>query len=299
MKDWDSLRYVLAIMRGGGLSAAARELGVNHATVSRQLARAEAEAGTALFTRLATGMVATEAGEEAARRAATIEAEVLALDLSLASRDDRTTGALAVTAPPLILASGLAADIARYQGRFPNVALSISGDNTILNLHRREADVAVRVARHPEESLWGRVIARQRAGWFATPQFVERHFDRGEPVPILSFVHWKSPVPSELDVLHQGARVAMTVDDMDSAVALVRAGVAMARMPLFLGIPDPAIALFPGLPLLDYAPIWVLTHPDLRQVPRVSEFMAEVTNGFAARQTRYDGADLRNHETKP
>ena len=55
MSDWDVFRYVLAIQRHGGLSGAARALGVNHATVSRQLDRAEKQIGAKLFDRFQSG----------------------------------------------------------------------------------------------------------------------------------------------------------------------------------------------------------------------------------------------------
>ncbi|MCV6584598.1 MAG: LysR family transcriptional regulator [Marinibacterium sp.] len=288
MRDWDSLRYVLAIARGGGLNPAARDLGVTHATVSRQLARAEAQAGTSLFTRGANGMTPTEAGHEAARRAAAIEAEVLALDLAMAARDDGATGALHVTAPPLMMRSGVAEDLARYRALFPRVALTVTGDNSVLNLHRREADVAIRVARAPGDSLWGRVVARQQAGWFGRSDLVARHAAGAGPVPVLSFTHWARPLPDEIAQLPGGAEIAAVTDDMDSALALVRAGVALARMPCFLGQAD-GLVRFPGLPLIDYAPIWVLTHPDLRQVPRIRRFLSLVADGFSQRRAIYLG----------
>ena len=154
MRDWDSLRYVLAIARDGGLSGAARALGVNHATVSRQLARAEEAAGTVLFTRLPTGLQPTEAGERAIVRAAAIEAEIMALDLELASTDDAWTGSLTVTVPPLVAATGFADDLAAYRAVYPRVDLTVLGTNEPLNLHRREADIAIRVSNAPPESLW-------------------------------------------------------------------------------------------------------------------------------------------------
>lgn len=295
MQDWDALRYVLAIVREGGLSGAARALGVNHATVSRQLDRAEAAAETRLFTRLATGLVPTEAGHQAAQRAAAMEAEVLALDLALAARDERATGNLTVTVPPLITASGFAEDVASYRKAYPGVNLKILGDNQILDLHRREADIAIRVSRDPAESLWGRAVTLQRAGWFATPDFIETHAaalrEDGAAVPVISFTGWAQALPKDLLQRLPGCVVGLVTDDMVSAVALAEAGAAMVRMPHFLGTRHATLRRVPGLPLVDYLPIWILTHPDLRRVPRVAEFMRIVGEGFASRRQLYLGPD--------
>ncbi len=288
MRDWDALRHVLAIAREGGLSGAARKLGVNHATVSRQLSRAEAAAGVRLFDRLPTGLTPTEAGHEAIRRAAAIEAEVHALGLALAAADDAASGSLTVTVPPLVAAAGFADDVAAYRAVFPRVNLSILGTNDLLNLHKRDADIAIRVSRDPPESLWGRVITQQRAGWFATPDFIKTH-QLSAKVPVISFTAYEAPLPPSLTKRVPNAFVAATTDDMVSAVALVEAGIGMARMPHFLGSTRPSLMRVPELDLVDYMSIWALTHPDLRQVPRVSAFMKLVAEGFTSRRALYTG----------
>lgn len=292
MQDWDMLRYVLAVAREGGLSGAARALGVNHATVSRALDRAEAAAGVRLFDRRATGLVPTEAGRVAADRAAAVEAEVLALDLALTARDERETGPLTVSLPPLMAASGLAGEIAAFLAAYPGVDLTLRGDNAIHDIHRRETEVAIRVTRSPAESLWGRQVTPQRAGWFATPEFIARHgpaLKGGGPVPIVSMTVWDSPVPRSLAERVPGAFAALRSDDMVSAFALAEAGAAMVRMPNFLGVRG--LARVPGLPLVDYMPVWCLTHPDLRRVPRIAEFMRFVGEGFARRRALFMGED--------
>lgn len=290
MRDWDSLRYVLAIAREGGLSGAARALGVNHATVSRQLARAEEAAGTVLFTRLPTGLQPTEAGERAIVRAAAIEAEIMALDLELASTDDAWTGRLTVTVPPLVAATGFAEDLAAYRAVYPRVDLTVLGTNEPLNLHRREADIAIRVSNTPPESLWGRVIARQKAGWFATKEFVTAIEDLTvDSVPVVSFTAWNEALPKTLLTQVPNAFVSVVSDDMVSAVEMVKAGLGMTRMPHFLGATDPDLVRVEGLELVDYMPIWALTHPDLRRVPRIAAFMKILAEGFSARRGLYSG----------
>ena len=64
ISDWDTLRLVLAIDRHGGVSGAARFLGVTHATVSRRLARAEADANLQFFERLPAGLRLTDVGAQ-------------------------------------------------------------------------------------------------------------------------------------------------------------------------------------------------------------------------------------------
>ena len=190
MRDWDLLRVVLAVARHGGLSGAARALDVTHATVSRQLDKAEAEWGQRLFSRRPSGLSATEAGRAVVARAEAVEAEILALDLALSRTDE--AGALTVSVPPLIAGLGLAQEIAGFADGHPGVEIQVLASNEAADLNRREADVVIRVAHDPAPSLWGRIVARQSAGWFATRGFLEAH---AGPLPIIGFKGWPQPVP--------------------------------------------------------------------------------------------------------
>lgn len=294
MRDWDLLRVVLAVARHGGLSGAARALGVTHATVSRQLDKAEAEWGQRLFSRRPSGLAATEAGRAVVSRAEAVEAEILALDLTLAGQGAGEVGPLTVSVPPLIAGLGLGLEIAGFAADHPGVALRISASNDAADLHRREADVVLRVAHDPAPSLWGRVVARQRAGWFATGEFLEAHAPalKGTgPLSIIGFKGWENPVPKSLARVYPQAHSAIVVDDMSVAVALAEAGMGVVRMPHCLTERHPELVRVPGLPLVDYMPIWCLTHPDLREVARVRAFMRQIAQGFAARQPLFAGAD--------
>ncbi|MEP1770055.1 MAG: LysR family transcriptional regulator, partial [Anderseniella sp.] len=103
MIDWSDLRFVLETVRQGGLSSAARVLGVNHATVSRRINSAEAAAGALLFDRLPGGYRPTQAGLEAARAAEAMEEASATLGLAIGSRDQTLKGPLSFTAPQLLI----------------------------------------------------------------------------------------------------------------------------------------------------------------------------------------------------
>ncbi|WP_434286672.1 LysR family transcriptional regulator [Celeribacter sp. SCSIO 80788] len=297
MTDWDSLRYILAVAREGGLSGAARILGVNHATVSRQLAKAEDAAGVRFFTRLASGLQPTEAGQVAIAHAEEVEARMVALDMALAARDETEEGELKITIPPLMAEDHFAEDIKEFKALHPGIDIQILGATEVLNLHRREADVAIRVTQSPEESLWGRMVTPQRAGWFASPGFVEQYRDTIErrdaetPLPYIAFSTWVNSAPAGLFSDLPPARVALKTDDMVSAMSFARQGMGMVRTSHLLGSSDPALVRVPELALSDHIPIWVLTHPDLRHVPRVTEFMRFIAARFTARRSLYMGPD--------
>ena len=66
--DWDDFRFVLAIVRDGSASAAAKQLGCDHATVIRRVDRLEHRLSAKLFDRRKAGCLLTEAGQRRDRQ---------------------------------------------------------------------------------------------------------------------------------------------------------------------------------------------------------------------------------------
>ena len=97
MLDWDDLRPILAVARGGTLAAAAKGLRIDATTVGRRIQAAETALGVRLFDRIDGRYTATAAGELAIRHGETIEREVLALEGQVAGQDQSLEGSVRVT----------------------------------------------------------------------------------------------------------------------------------------------------------------------------------------------------------
>ena len=94
--DWDDARFFLAAARAGQLSAAARRLGVDHATVGRRISALEAELGARLLERRPTGCVPTRAGERFLDVAERMESEWLRAQGEFAEGQIEMTGAVRI-----------------------------------------------------------------------------------------------------------------------------------------------------------------------------------------------------------
>jgi len=130
-QDWDHLRLILSIDRFGGVAGAARALGVTHATVSRRLAKAEADAGTLYFDRLPKGLTPNRAGRAAIHLAQTIEPQVHRFERMLQGTSGDISGTLKITIPPLMLTDALARSIATFTDAHPDLRLEFLGDNAL------------------------------------------------------------------------------------------------------------------------------------------------------------------------
>jgi DNA-binding transcriptional LysR family regulator len=290
--EWDDLKFMLAAGRHGSLSGAARALGVNHATVSRRIAAAEARLGARLFDRLPSGLRPTAEGTAAIAAAERVEAQVNELGLAIAARDRQLGGTIRVTAPDLLFQTHLPRVFAEFGAAHPEISLVLKASNELLNLHQRQADVAVRVSKQPEPSLFGRRVSGQAIAFFVARTYLERStqaFESGDvPLDYVGFSWWGGGVPDEVLARFPKARVSIVVDDMLSVRAMVKAGMGVGRMPCILASADTDLVAVPGLDATPYSDVWVLTHPDLRQVERIRVFMRFIAEAISKHARFYE-----------
>src|SRR5918997_5171671 len=157
--DWEDLRYALAVADASSLAAAARGLGVNHTTVLRRVNGFEERLGLRLFDRLPTGYALTAGGEELLAAARRMAETVTELERKLSGQDLRLEGTLRVTTTDTLMAPLLPPVLARFRALHPGIVVEVATANAFANLTRRDADVAIRPALEPPETLVGRRIS--------------------------------------------------------------------------------------------------------------------------------------------
>src|SRR5215510_12588475 len=150
------LPLILALVRKRTLAGAAEQLDIDLSTVFRRLNALEARLRVRLFDRSARGYQLTAAGERAASAAERVETELLALDREISGRDQQLSGVVRIAASETLSHAVLPRLFAAFHAVHPRIQLVLSIDNRMLDLARREADVALRVQRPTEASLFGR-----------------------------------------------------------------------------------------------------------------------------------------------
>lgn len=295
MDKWDDLKFVLAVAKAGGLSGAARALGVTHSTVSRRVSLFEQTLGTRLFERMPEGLVPTAAGLEAVESAKRVETELFSLDTRITARDSDLEGPLRVTAAQLIFQAQLADIMARFAERHPRIELTMLASNEVLSLQRREADVAIRVSDNPDDTLFGRLATGQNRAFYVSKGFAREHSDvlaknhDSAPISCITFKWWGKGLPRAVATRYPNAHITLVADDMIALHSAVRVGMGIGRMPCFLGDPDPELVRVPGLEPNRYFDIWILTHPDLKHVERIRRFMRFAADAFKEKSGMYLG----------
>lgn len=267
MRDWNDLRYVLAVARSGSITAAAATLKVSHSTVSRRIGALEKKLGVRLFERRPDGFGPTPPGADFLNEAAALEQTIEGLDRRLRAHDARLSGPLRVTAPPALAATVLMPYAAAFMATHPEITVTLTSSDDIMSLARREADVAIRVTHTPTDTLVGRKLAAVAASVYASRDYLARH--TGGPH---RWIRWdRAPAaPSWQRTLFPDAREVCVVEAKLALLAAVRAGIGIGELPCWLGDTCPDLQRM-GKTWHDFD-LWVLAHADLAKVGRVRAF---------------------------
>ncbi len=292
--DWDNLRFVLAVADAGGLSAAARALRVDTATVSRRLDALEAELRCKLFHRSRQGLQSTSAGAKLLTHARRVEGEVRALGFALSAEDRGLDGTVVVTATEPIASGLVVPALDAFRARHPGIALELVTDIRALDLGRREADIALRLLRPHQGDLRVRKLGVVGYALYASPDYVAR---RGTPDPRdgcagHALIDWPvdyTIIPQVPWLRAQCARATVVLRSTSAMTRLAAAasGIAIALLPCVIADTDPRLVRIKTEPS-PTQDLWLVTHRDLARVPRIRavlDFLSETARRAGRRLT--------------
>ncbi len=271
--NWDDLRFVLALSRAGSLSRAAKALKVDHTTVGRRIEAAEASLGVRLFTRTSTGYVPTAEAERLLAQLQQVEDGVLALERGAHAQQGALEGTVRVTSPETFGARYLAPRLASFGRQHPGLTIELVTGAAILDLARREADIAVRMFRSKHENLVVRRVADVAYGLYASETYLARRpLKKASELcahPILT----SAPGPNVVEAawvkrITAGARPAFVSDLTLALLEAARADAGIAVLPRYVGDAEPSLRhlKMEGEPR---EPVWITVHRDLKAAPRV------------------------------
>jgi DNA-binding transcriptional LysR family regulator len=287
MIDWDDLRVLLAIHRTGSLAGAAASLDINPTTVGRRLSALEERAETRLFDRTPDGYVLTAAGRDILPRAERMEAEALGAEREIAGADGRLSGVVRVTVTEMLATRFIAHHLARFAARCPEITLDLWCTNAVVNLSRREADVALRLARPREPDVISKQLAAIELALYASPAYVAAHgapADAEQGLAGHTVIGFASTPPFRrenawFDARIEGARVAMRSDSVSSIYAATAGGLGVGLLPRAVADHDPRLVRVPTDSAPEPRVVWQAVHKDLRgsaRVRAVTELFAEI-----------------------
>lgn len=261
--DWDDIRYFSAFVTAGSLSAAAKELGVEHATVARRIAALETRLGLALVDRRGRRWTLTEDGRRVSGIADRMADESQALMRLAEGRRDRIAGDIVISAPPSFAARVLVGPLAELSRANPDLRIHLYGEARTVSLERREADIAVRLNR-PEKGEFKAVKVREEPFRFvgrkdyveATPPGAWRFIGGGGG--LLGAAQHRL-----IDAVAQQRNVSVRSDQIDIQLAFALSGAGIALLPDFLTEGNPELTSVDPGPAPTLREVWLLYHVDM------------------------------------
>lgn len=283
--NWNLLKVFLAIARRGSLSGAANDLAVNHSTIFRRLNAFEDNIGGKLFERINNSYELTVLGHEMLELAEQIENSFDGIERHIVGKDFQPKGIVKITAPSNIAYRYLPRYISDFNLKYPEIRIELLVSNQEVNMSNRQADIAVRATSSPPEHLVGRQVATLDWSVFAS----KKHEDKfGLPSDIEGLINHSligaAGALSRLPVFiwlnkHFASQVITRCDDLTAMSYFVESGQGLAFLPDDQFRPE-LIRLF-GVQESKPSNLWLLTHPDLRNVQRVKLVMQHLTEAFS------------------
>lgn len=285
--NWDDTRAFLAVYREGTLRKAARVLGVDQATVGRRLATLEKALGATLFLRTSDGYVLTSVGEAALGAAERMERSADDLQRQTQGVDNRLAGEVRVATTDSLAIDFLIPAIERLHAEHPNVRVLLNTSTQMVNLAKREADIAVRTIRPENPDLIARRLARWDMGLFASRAYLDKY---GEPEVGTGFaghdlVVYQPYITGNKEPCLVGEPITRgrIVTGVSSSLMLrttIGAGLGVGEIPTYMGRADGLVRLWPERVRSTAYDVWLVTHADLHHTARVRALIDEIVRSF-------------------
>lgn len=291
--EWDRVRIFLAVARSGQMLAAARNLGLNHATVGRQLTALEEELQTKLLERHVNGCTLTSAGEALLASAEKVESEFLQLESALSGTIGAIRGTVRVGAPDGLGNYFLAPKLAELSARHSDLLVQLVPLPRTFSLSRREADIVITLDR----PVQGNLIIQKLTDYTLSLYASEEYLRESSEIRAVEDLRQHLFVTYVDDLIHTPAldygrelaagmprrfECGSVVGQMEA----VRAGNGIAILHDYAARCVPNLKRI--LPDLQFVrSYWLISHPDTHRSHRVTEVRRHISDAVNASKDRF------------
>jgi DNA-binding transcriptional LysR family regulator len=283
LKDWNDLRYFLALAESGSQAAAAKALKTNQSTVCRRLRDLEEAFDTSLFDRHYRGMRLTPAGMQLMERARQMDAAAQAIDRHIAGFDRAMQGTVRISATDGIGSFWLAPRLVEFQREFPSIMVELVTSNAAADLGRREADIAIRLFESREAKIVTKRVGTMRFAMYSAQSYLSTF---GGPTQWAELARHRMVDRSSYDRLrawrelldgHTG--VVFRTDSATAYYHAVRDGMGIGLFPTYNRIITPELVQL-SIAIEASVPIWLVSHEDTNRNARVRTVLDYLYRAF-------------------
>lgn len=279
--DWNDLRLFLALARTGRMGSAAKLVGQDATTISRRVQRLERDLQTTLFEQNIAGYSLTESGLALLDSAESMETSALEIQESVGSGPGGTlSGALRISVSEGFGSRILATQIPTFTNRYPRIQVNLIASTGFLNPSRREADLAVMLARPKKGPLITRKLTDYRLGLYAHRAYLYSvgQIDRIEDLygkPLIGYVPdlIYAPELRYLDEVDPKLEASSRSSSINAQAEMIDGEGGCGILPCFIGDSMPnLVRVLPDAISIERT-FWLVVHRDVRRIARVARFV--------------------------
>ncbi|WP_269583206.1 LysR family transcriptional regulator [Roseibium sp. Sym1] len=285
--DWNQARAFLVTAEEGSLSAAARALGLTQPTLSRQVAALEETLGVTLFQRVSKSLILTEAGVELVDHVRAMGEAASRVSLAASGKSQQVEGLVTVSTTDLMAAHVLPDILRNLREVAPGIEVKLLCTNSLSDLRRREADIAIRHVAPDHPDLFARKLREAPARVFGARSLVEQ-YERPltkADAPEMDFIGFDNNEELVGYLRAFGLEVSeanIRLGSPNGVVAweLVRQGFGLSIMADEIAARFPEIVpAFTDLDPITF-PIWLVTHRELHTSRRIRVVFDHLAEGL-------------------
>lgn len=283
--NWDDLKAFLAMARSGRLTVAARQMRVDHSTLSRHIAALEHAVGARLFDRRAVGFVLTAEGERLLAEAEAMETMAIRIGAKLSSMSTGLAGTVRLGTPEGFGTYFLAPRLRELTQEHPNLVIELVANPRHFSLLKREADLAIAMSRPAQGRLVAEKLTDYELGVFAADSYLrasgpiisradleaQRWIGYVEDLMWTEELHY---LPKISPNLTPHLRISNVISQMEAIVG----GVGIGVLPCFMARTQPNLVRVQAQEIRLTSAYWMINHSETRDLARVklmSQFMRQ------------------------
>jgi DNA-binding transcriptional LysR family regulator len=300
MDQVGAMRSFRKVLELGSFSAAARQLGLSKAAVSKQVSELESYLGATLIHRTTRRLHPTDAGQAYFESAVGLLDELEAADAAVRHLQSEPAGTLRVSVPSAFGQVCLSAMLSELGRRHPKLTVAVEATDRLVDLVEEGFDAAIRIrATLPDSTLIAKRIRQIPIHVVAAPSYLKAHGTPQKPEDLSRhncFIYTLSSRPFEWSFKAHGSggvrhvKVRGTIQANHGHLLLepLRDGAGIAMLPEFLLSQDlekgtivPILTKFP----VDLLTLFVVYPPSRHSSPKIRALVDIVGEWFAPNQT--------------
>lgn len=244
LPDLEGLAIFAKVAETRSFAAAAAELNLSKATVSKVISRVETKLKTRLFNRTSRRIALTEAGRQLSDRASHILAEGEAAEDEALARSSAVRGLVRLAAPMSFGVLHLAPLLPEFLAEYPEVSIDLHLSDATVDMIGDGFDAAIRIALMPDSSLIVRRLCGMSRYLVGSPSYLKKHGRPRHPLHLAEHVcitYGHSTAAEAWRFTHKNGKSAMVhpagplrVNNGDAMMPALIAGVGLGILPEFI-----------------------------------------------------------------